>query len=322
MAASTSMGAPAKPTPFKKIIKTLRRDWSWYLFIAIPVFGVIMFNLYPLVRTITLSFQNNRGSFVGLFNYEMLFNDRFFIRAVNNTIYMGILGILLNLPLAFVMAVMLNGIKRGQSFFKVLFLLPLIMSVVSVTFIFRFIFSPEAGGVMNYFLSIFGIPRQHWLASTAQARESVVLMTTWRTLGYNVILFFAGLQSVPTEYYEAASIDGANEARKVWHITLPCIRNTMVFVYITSMIAVLRRFTDVFAVGGEMGEPGTSIMTIILYIYRHSFSTTFYRNLGLGAAASMVFFCMVLAITIINLIVTERTDTGTSRRWLGRRRRI
>ena len=306
-------------TPLQRILRNLRREWTWYLFIAIPIFGVIMFNLYPLVRTIFMSFQNNRGAFVGTFNYQILFGDRFFLRAVNNTIYMGILGILLNLPLAFLMAVMLNRVKRLQSFFKVMFLLPLIMSVVSVTFIFRFIFSPQAGGVMNYFLGLIGIEPQHWLASTSQARESVVLMTTWRTLGYNVILFFAGLQSVPTEYYEAASIDGANEAHKVWHITLPCIRNTMVFVYITSMIAVMRRFTDVFAVGGEMGDPGASLMTIILYIYRNSFSTTFYRNLGLGAAASMIFFCIVMAITIINLIVTERPDDGASRRWFRRR---
>jgi len=298
----------------KKLTKDLRREWSWYLFILIPVFGVIIFNFYPLAKTLLMSFQNNRGTFIGTVNYEILFKDDFFALSTKNTVYMGILGILLNLPLAFIMAVMLNRVKIGQSFFKVMFLLPLIMSMVSVAYIFKFIFNPEPGGIMNYFLGLFGIPVQRWLTSPDQARESVVLMHLWRGLGYNVILFFAGLQSVPTEYYEAASIDGANEAHKIWHITLPCMKNTLTFVYITTSINMLKRFTDVYAVGRELGDPGGSLMTIILYIYRKSFSTTFSKDLGVGSAASIVLFLIILCLTAINFFLTERSDTGIPRK--------
>ena len=296
----------------------MRREWSWYLFILIPVFGVIMFNFYPLVRTLLLSFQNSRGVYLGAVNYEILFTDNFFSLSIKNTVYMGILGILLNLPLAFVLAVMLNRVNFARSFFKVMFLLPLIMSMVSVAYIFKFIFSPEPGGIMNYFLGLFNIPPQRWLTSPDQARESVVLMHVWKGIGYNVILFFAGLQSVPTEYYEAASIDGANEVHKVWHITLPCMKNTLTFVYITTSINLLKRFTDVYAIGRELGDPGGSLMTIILYIYRKSFSTTFSKDLGVGSAASIVLFVIILCLTAVNFSLTERDDSGIPKK---RRRR-
>ena len=306
-------------TIVKRLTKDLRREWSWYLFILIPVFGVIMFNFYPLVQTVLLSLKNSRGVYIATVNYEILFTDVLFTKSLKNTVYMGILGILLNLPLAFILAVMLNRVDRGRSFFKVMFLLPLIMSMVTVAYIFKFIFRPEPGGIMNYFLGLLSIPPQKWFASISQARESVVLMSVWRGIGYNVILFFAGLQSVPVEYYEAASIDGANEAHKIWYITLPCMKNTLTFVYITTSINVLKRFTDVYAIGRELGDPGGSLMTLILYIYNKSFATTFYKDLGVGSAASIALFVIILCLTAINFSLTERVDTGTTGKWWRRK---
>jgi len=298
--------------------RNLKREWTWYLFVLIPVVGVVVFNIYPLLETLRLSFYNTRGNFIGSVNYNILLSDREFIVSVKNTVYMGILGILMNLPLAFILAVMLNRIKKLQSFFKVMFLLPMIMSMVSVALIFKFIFSPDPAGIMNYFLSLFGIAPQSWFASTSMSRETVVLMSVWKGIGYNIILFFAGLQSVPAEYYEAASIDGANEARKIWYITLPCVKNTLIFVYITTCINVLKRFVEVYAISSEYGYPGDSLITIILYIYRKSFSTLFFKDLGVGSAASIVLFAIIMLITIINFFITER-EYGTPKKKLGRK---
>lgn len=300
--------------PYKRLLKTLRREWSWYLFVLIPVIGVIVFNFYPLIETFRLSLYNARGNFIGGVNYEILFSDREFITSIKNTIYMGVLGIVLNLPLAFILAVMLNRIKRGQSFFKVMFLLPMIMSIVSVALIFKFIFSAEPAGVVNFFLSQLNLPIQKWFAGGDQARETVVIMSVWKGIGYNVILFFSGLQSVPEEYYEAAAIDGANEAHKIWYITLPCVKNTMIFVYITTCINVLKRFADVYAISGEYGYPGDSLITVILYIYRKSFSTLFFKDLGVGSAASIVLFFLIMLITVINYVTTERDSDKTKKR--------
>jgi len=305
----------------KRLLRVLKQNWSWYLFIFIPVFGVIVFNFYPLITVIRLSLLNARGGFVGMVNYELLFEDNLFRASVANTLYMGVLGIVLNLPLAFMLAVMLNRVGRAQGFFKVVFLLPIIMSMVAVAMTFKFIFSPDPAGIINSFIGIFGIEPQGWIANPAQARETVVIMAVWKNLGYNVILFFAGLQAVPEEYYEAASLDGANEAQKIWHVTLPCIRNTMIFIYITTAIMVLRRFTEVYAISSEYGYPGNALMTVILYIYRQSFSTLFFQDIGRGSAAAVVLFIITMVITGINFVVVDRTDDGSKVSWLKRRRR-
>lgn len=296
-----------------KGLRSLRKEWGWYPFILIPIIGTIAFNFYPLLLTIVQSIQNNRGIFIGLSNYEILFTDKEFSVSVNNTVYMGVLGVALNIPIAFVFANMLNRVKFGKNFYKIMFLLPLIISIVAVALIFKFIFSADGAGVVNYLLGLLGIAPQKWFASTDQARETVVIMALWKGIGYNVILLFAGLQSVPTEYYEAASIDGANEYHKIRFITLPCLRNTLIFVYITSSIAALKRFADVYAISSEYGSPGTSLFTVILYIYRKSFSTLFYKDNGLGSAASVILFVIILAITVINLRITNENDKSIQR---------
>ena len=295
-------------------IKTLKKEWGWYCFIIVPIIGTIMFNFYPLILTFLSSFQNNRGAFIGFVNYDIMFTDAEFISGVENTMYMGMLGVILNIPIAFMLANMLNRIKIGQSFFKVMFLLPLIISIVAVALIFKFIFSADSAGVVNYFIGLLGISPQKWFAGLSQARETVVLMALWKGVGYNVILLFAGLQSIPTEHYEAASIDGANEYHKIRYITLPGLRNTLVFVYITSAIAALKRFSDVYAISGEYGSPGDALITMILYIYRKSFSTLFYKDNGLGAAASVILFLIIMGITLFNLMLTEKQGKITKRR--------
>ena len=185
-------------------LKAFKREWGWYCFILVPVIGTVMFNFYPLIMTFIKSFQNNRSVFIGTVNYQILFTDKEFIESVVNTLYMGILGVGLNIPIAFMLANMLNRITIGKGFFKIMFLLPLIISIVAVALIFKFIFAADGAGVANYVLGLFGAEPQKWFASTAQSRETVVIMALWKGIGYNVILFFAGLQSISTEYYEAA----------------------------------------------------------------------------------------------------------------------
>ena len=242
------------------------------------------------------------------------------LRAIHNgfqqvLVSWGIVG-------CFIIAIMIINLYKAASLskkFEPMYLLPMIMSMVSTVLIFKFIFSPEQSGVLNYFLGLIGVKPQLWLASTSMSRESVVLMSLWKNLGYNVILFFAGLQSIPGELYEAATIDGANEGKRIWYITLPCVKNTVIFVYITTCISVLKRFADVFALSREYGLPGTSLMTIMLYIYRYSFATMFAQNYGVASAACVTLFVLIMAITAINLFTTDRDDTGAAARRIRRR---
>lgn len=281
---------------------------GWYLLLLIPLIGTAVFNVYPLILTITQSFQNMKGTFIGTVNYDILFADKEFLQSTRNTLYMTVLGVGFNIPLAFFIANMLNNIPVAKNVYKVVFLLPMIMSMVTVAILFKFIYMPDASGIANYILSFFGIEPQMFLNSSATARESLISMAIWKGIGYNIIVFFAGLQTVPREMYEAARIDGANEWKQWVYITIPAVKNTFTFVLITSTIAALKRFADVYAVSGEYGNPGGALFTIMLYVYRKSFSTLNYKDLGMASAASIILFIIILIITLINFLLTENED--------------
>lgn len=293
----------------------LMRYGEWYLLILIPVIGTIVFNIMPLLITIFTSTQNSLGNFIGTANYKILFSDAEFRDAMVNTLYMGVLGVGLSIPIAFMLAHMLNRIVALKNVYKTIFLLPMIVSIVAVAMIFKHIFNPDPASIANYVLSFFGIKPLEWFASTATARETVIIMTLWKNIGYSVILFFAGMQAIPVELYEAAEIDGANELHKLRSITIPCMRNTLVFVYITNSISALKRFADVYAVSSEYGYPANKLITIMLYIYRKSFSTLFYKDGGVAASASTILFVLILVITIFNWKITgEGNDLVKSSR--------
>lgn len=281
---------------------------GWYLLLIVPLLGTIVFNVYPLIKTVIDSTLNMQGHFIGFTNYNIMFSDPEYHQSVGNTFYMGILSVIINIPLAFILANMLNSIPRGQNIFKVFLILPMITSIVTVAILFKFIFSPDPASMANYILSIFHIKPFSWFSDIKTSRESVVMMSVWKSIGFNVILFFAGLQTIPTELYEAAKIDGANERQRWLYITIPCIRNTFIFVYLTSCIAALKSFADVYAVSSEYGDPGGSLFTIMLYIFRKSFSTLFSKDTGLASAASVFLFLLILVITIINYLLTENSE--------------
>ena len=302
------------------LLKKLKKYGEWYLLLAIPVIGTIVFSIYPLAASVKDSLCNANGSFVGTANYQILFNDTEFRKALVNTLYMGVLGILCNLPLAFVMANMLNKVSRFKSVFKTIFLLPMMMSMVTVALLAKFIFSADPNGLANVVLSLFHLGKCGWFNDPGTSRETLIAMAVWKGLGYNVILFFSGLQTVPVEYYEASRIDGANEWNQWMYITIPSMKNTFIFVYITTAINVLKRFADVYAVSGEFGAPAGSLFTIMLFIYRKTFSTRFSKELGMGAAASIVLFLIILIITAANYLLTEG-DEGKTGKWKAKMKR-
>ncbi|HIT90449.1 MAG TPA: sugar ABC transporter permease [Candidatus Merdenecus merdavium] len=287
---------------------------SWYLLLAIPLIGTLVFNIFPLAQTVVTSFENVKGDFIGLMNYKILFTNAEFKRDVINTLYMAVLGVVFNVPVAFIIANMMNNLPKGKNIYKVIFLLPMIMSMVTVATLFKYLFMPNESGVVNYLLSFLGINPKLWLNSPSSARESLVFMAIWKGIGYNIILFFAGLQSVSPELYEAAEIDGANELHKWIYITIPSVKSTFIFVLITSSIASLKRFTEVYAISGETGNPGGALGTIMLFIYKNSFSTLNFKDEGLAAAASVFLFVMILSVTIINYIVTREKKDGSRKK--------
>jgi len=289
----------------------MRKTYQWYIMLAIPIVGMIVFNLYPLVQTFIDSFQNTKNAFIGVVNYNILFSDEAFNQSLRNTLYMAVLGVCLNVPFAFIFANMLNNIPRGKNVYKVFFLLPMVLSMITVGTLFKYLLASDESGIVNHLLSYLGLGPYAFFNDPSSARESVVTMAVWKGMGYNVILFFAGLQVVPRELYEAARVDGANEFKQWIHITIPGIKNTFTFVFVTSTIAALKRFTDVYAISGEYGNPAGSLYTLMLYIYRNSFSTLNYKDLGRASAASIVMFVVIMAVTLMQLKFTSGDNTAT-----------
>ena len=284
---------------------------SWYLLLLIPLAGTVIFNVYPLIQTFIDSFQNMKNVFIGGVNYKILWEDEIFRQSVVNTLYMAVLGVCFNVPIAFIIANMLNNIPIAKNVYKVVFLLPMIMSMITVGTLFKYLMMPGEEGIFNFLLEYIGLGPYDWLNDPAMARESLIVMVVWKGMGYNIILFFAGLQAVPRELYEAAKIDGASEFKQWIYITIPSMKSSFTFVIITSTIAALKRFTDVYAISGETGNPAGALNTIMLYVYRKSFSTLNYKDLGRSSAASIVLFVIILIITLLNFKLTGSDNTET-----------
>ena len=283
----------------------IKRYISWYLLLLIPMVGTLVFNFYPLIQTMVTSLQNMNGKFIGFTNYRIMFASSEFKQTVINTLYMAVLGVAFNIPLAFIIASLLNNIGRGKGIYRVIFLLPMVMSMVTVVTLFKYLMLPNEEGVFNYIIGILGFEPSLWLNGTGTARESVVFIAVWKGIGYNVILFFAGLQGIPADMYEAAEIDGANSFKKWLYITIPASKSTFTFVLITSTIAALKRFTEVYAVSMETGNPAGRLETLLLYIYKNSFSTLNYKDEGLAGAASVVLFLIILALTAVQFVAQK-----------------
>ena len=288
----------------------IKRYISWYLLLLIPMVGTLVFNFYPLIQTMVTSLQNMNGKFIGFTNYRIMFASSEFKQTVINTLYMAGLGVAFNIPLAFIIASLLNNIGRGKGIYRVIFLLPMVMSMVTVVTLFKYLMLPNEEGVFNYIIGILGFEPSLWLNGTGTARESVVFIAVWKGIGYNVILFFAGLQGIPADMYEAAEIDGANSFKKWLYITIPASKSTFTFVLITSTIAALKRFTEVYAVSMETGNPAGRLETLLLYIYKNSFSTLNYKDEGLAGAASVVLFLIILAATLVNSHLTKEKEVS------------
>ena len=288
----------------------IKRYISWYLLLLIPMVGTLVFNFYPLIQTMVTSLQNMNGKFIGFTNYRIMFASSEFKQTVINTLYMAVLGVAFNIPLAFIIASLLNNIGRGKGIYRVIFLLPMVMSMVTVVTLFKYLMLPNEEGVFNYIIGVLGFEPSLWLNGTGTARESVVFIAVWKGIGYNVILFFAGLQGIPADMYEAAEIDGANSFKKWLYITIPASTSTFTFVLITSTIAALKRFTEVYAVSMETGNPAGRLETLLLYIYKNSFSTLNYKDEGLAGAASVVLFLIILAATLVNSHLTKEKEVS------------
>jgi len=287
-----------------------KKQLVWYSFLIIPILTLIIFTYIPMLNTIRYSFYDVSvlgfgEQFVGLRNYEMLLTNPQFQRSIVNTFLLTLFS-LLTIPLGFILASLINGLgrTRWQAFFRVAFYLPNIITGVAVVLIFQVILRTN-GGLLNDVLSF--ILRRPitigWLSDPTFARFGVSMLAIWAGLGYSMLINLASLQSIESEIYEAAAIDGASPLQAWWHITIPNMKQCFAFLFITQVIGGLARFTDLFIIGGNSaaGSPGGVLQTMLMFIFSFSFETP---QFGIASAGAMILFIFTLAITLINLHFT------------------
>ncbi len=261
--------------------------------------GFLVFLLIPVLWSFALSFTSwdllGPIEWIGLSNYSELISDQIFRKVLWNTIYYTIGTVPVGIIISLLLAIALNQKIRGIKFFRAVYFLPVVSSMVAVAVVWQWLYNPEFG-LLNYVLSLIGIRGPNWLSSTTWSMPAVIITSIWKGLGFNMLLFLAGLQGIPETYYEAADIDGANWWYKFRNITLPLLSSTMFFVIIMSIINSFQVFDQIFIM--TEGGPARSTSVIVHYLYQNAFE---YFNMGYASAIGYILFFLVFIITMIQL---------------------
>jgi len=238
---------------------------------------------------------------VGLSNYKnILFNDPLFWKAMGNTVKYIIGVVPIGICISLLLAVAIDQKIKFKNFFKSIFFLPTVTAIVAVSVIWKWLYAGEKYGLFNFFIMKLGFHPIDWLASPEWTLPSIMIMSIWAGLGYNIILFLAGLQTIPQTMYEAAEIDGAGFWRKFFDITLPLLKPTIVFVAMMSFIVSFQVFEQVYIMTGRQGSIGgvlNSGLTIVAYLYDRGFQKF---QMGYASALAYIIFLCILIMTMIN----------------------
>lgn len=278
----------------KKTIKTLKP----YLFVAPALIVFIMFSIYPILNTIFLSFYewdmiSPTKEFVGIKNYQTLFRDVKFYQTLSNTFVYMLLTVGLGVILAIALALFLRKDTRINKFMQNLIFTPYIVSLASISFLWMWLMNNDFG-LLNYLLSLVGVGPIDWLGNPKVALISLVIISVWKTLGYNTLIILSALQSIPKHLYEAASLDKATKRQTFFKITLPMISPTLFFLTIVSIIASFKVFETIQIITN--GGPQNSTNTLVYSIYEYGFQ--FYK-IGYASTIGVVLLVIISIFTII-----------------------
>jgi multiple sugar transport system permease protein len=276
-----------------------------YLFLLPNIVGFLVFSSIPVVATFSISLLDwdliRAPRFVGIDNYvKLLTDDAVFRKVLFNTAYYVIGTVPAGIILSLLLALAMNSNVRGIALFRVIFFIPVISASVAVAVMWRWLYNTDFG-LINLILTSVGLKGVPWLSSTAWAMPAVILMAIWKSLGYNMVIFLAGLQSIPAHLHEAAAIDGANGVQRFRYITLPLLAPTTFFVLVISVISSFQVFDLAFVL--TKGGPGDATNTMVMYIYNQAFQ---FFHMGYAAAIAWVLFAIIFAITLLQHQLQKR----------------
>lgn len=286
------------------MIKDRKETTTGYLFLLPALGGILVFILGPVVAAIALSFTKwdllTPAKFIGLSNYQELIQDPMFRKVMLNTFVFTGASVPLSLILSLGLALALNQKIKGIVIFRTIYFLPVVSSMVAVSLVWRWLYNPNYG-LLNYFLNLLHLPSINWLFSTTWAMPAVILMSVWKALGYNMVIFLAGLQGIPQMYYESAKIDGAGKFQAFKNITLPLLSPTTFFVLVISIISSFQVFDQIFVM--TSGGPAHATEVIIYYIYHNAFQIF---RMGYASALAFCLFIIIFALTLLQIRLSKR----------------
>ncbi|WP_082881185.1 carbohydrate ABC transporter permease [Lederbergia galactosidilytica] len=283
-----------------------KESLTGYLYVAPFFILYFIFGLFPILFSLYLGFQKWNGlgkmEFIGLQNFKLILTDSLFWTSLSNTLIIWVLGTLPQLIIGIILAYALNSaLVKLKTLFRVSIFIPYITSTVAVAIVFGIMFNNQEFGLFNSILGIFGIDPVSWGTNFWGVKIAISTMVFWRWIGYNTIIYLAGLQGIPNELYEAAEIDGASTRQKIQYITIPMLRPILILTVFTSTIGALQLFTEpLIFLGSSAREEG---ITVVLYLYREAFS-----NLAFGpaSATAIILFIIILVFSSVNVFIANR----------------
>jgi multiple sugar transport system permease protein len=304
----------APPTAFKPGKRTAwwrRIRWgdqvAAYLFLLPALFVFAFFAWFPGLQTMLYSFQNvslnGQSTWAGLDNFQRMFEDPAFGIAWRNSFAFASLSLAMGFLLPVFVAIMVNEMQQAKGFFRLVYFLPTVIPITVSLIIWKLIYQPDNGGVLNALLRVAQIPPQHWLQDPMLVKASIVLLLTWANFGSTLLIYIAALQDIPAEYYEAAEISGATPFQRIWFITLPSLYSTMIITFVLQVIAVVQIFTEPFLL--TSGGPANATLTPVLVIYRKAFLN---NDFGLASAWSMSLLVILGVFSAVYMRLTRRKD--------------
>lgn len=295
------------PTPPKTTRPKLggmarKEELAFYLFISPWIIGFLLFDAGAIFASFAISFTNwsalSTPSFTGVENYTKLINDSLFYKAMGNSLYYGLGSVGLGTIVSFLLALLLNQDVKGMALFRTIFYLPSVVSGIAVAILWIMILHQDFG-LINSFLAFFGIKGPGWLVQPEWAMPSLILMSLW-SAGGAMVIYLAGLQSVPTHLYEAAEIDGADTFQKFWNVTVPMMSPVILYNLIVGFIASIQGFVLVYIMTN--GGPANATLVYGLYIYRTAFINF---QMGYASALAWVLLVVIIIITVIQFTVAR-----------------
>lgn len=299
--------------PYKKksLFKELIQQRYSYLFIAPTIILFMVFVLIPVIASFFLSFTRyntlSAPQWVGWDNYrQIFFHDPRFWKALKNTALYVIGVVPLGISISLLLAVAIDQKIRFKNFYKAVFFMPVVTSVVAVSLIWKWLFAGEKYGLINHWLLKLGINPVDWLMSPTWTLPAIMIMSIWAGLGYNMILLLTGLQTIPRTFYEAADIAGAGAWHKFWNITLPLLGPTLLFVVIMSMINSFQLFEQVYIMTAGTGEGVGGVLDCALSLVAYLYEKGFQRfEMGYASAIAYILFAIIFLVTLFNMKVVR-----------------